>query len=443
MYEFNGGADLKKFFVSIIVIMFLTAVSLFSLNAKAAQSSDIRVGLYYASTAPSSVTISGNGLQYGSLTNTFVLEEDLSSNGITLSLTEEFTFTDGTRTYGAPQSEIAIATSDGQISIEGKKYRGYVVLKPQSDGKITVINSLSVDEYLYGVIGSEMPSSWNIEALKAQAVCARCFALTNMNKHVGYGFNVCSTTNCQVYGGIASETESTRRAVDETAGKILKYNGQIAQTVFFSCSGGHTADVRNIWGGDFPYLYGVDDPYENEDNTPRHSWVATLTNDDIKASLNKIGVDVGDIVSVETAIDASQHVYELTVTGTNGKHTLKKQDTCSVFASYGLMSTKYTVAPYGSNASSVYAISSTGTSLSSPAFALSSSVKTAMENGFSVLSSSGKSAVSSGGAKGYIFNGGGWGHGVGMSQYGANAMAANGFKYDDILYHYYPGTNLE
>lgn len=406
------------------------------------QNSTVRVGLMYGSSAQSSVTVSGSGMQYGTVTGAFAPSGSFQSDSVTLTVADANTLTDGTNVFDVSSGTFALMPANGFFTLNGKQYRGCVLLKIQSDGNITVINCLTLDEYLYGVIGSEMPSAWNIEALKAQAVCARGFTLTNTNKHADYGFNVCATTNCQVYGGVAAETESTRRAVDETSGKALKYNGEYAQTVFFSCSGGHTADVRNVWGGDIPYLYGVDDPYESSE-APKHTWAATLTNEDIRSALAKVNVDVGEILSLDAQTDASEHVYRLTVKGTGGEYTFKNLDTCSVFASYGLLSNKYTVSPYGGTSAQIYALSSAGTSAFDAKYALSSNGTGTLGSGFSVLSSAGKTTVSPSAAKGYVFNGGGWGHGVGMSQYGAKGMADAGFTYDKILYHYYPGTNLE
>lgn len=191
------------------------------------QNSTVRVGLMYGSSAQSSVTVSGSGMQYGTVTGAFAPSGSFQSDSVTLTVADANTLTDGTNVFDVSSGTFALMPANGFFTLNGKQYRGCVLLKIQSDGNITVINCLTLDEYLYGVIGSEMPSAWNIEALKAQAVCARGFTLTNMNKHADYGFNVCATTNCQVYGGVAAETESTRRAVNETSGKALQIQRRV------------------------------------------------------------------------------------------------------------------------------------------------------------------------------------------------------------------------
>lgn len=425
------------FLCALFAVLFIHTVS----YAEGDDKITLKVGLYYDDTALTALTLeSDGGFNYGISEEESEAQDTLEENTLNITASENTIVIN--ETHNA-DTQLAVYPKSGFIKINGAKYRGGVLLKVEAS-KITVINIIDLEEYLYGVIGSEMPSSWNIEALKAQAVCARSFAVANINKHASKGFNLCATTNCQVYKGVSAETESTVKAVDETSGKLLMYDGDVAETLFFSCSGGHTADVKNVWGSDIPYLRGVEDPYEDPDTTPRHSWSAKLSADDIKEALGKIEVNIGDITDVEAELDDSEHVCALTITGTEGTHTLKNLNVCSVFASYGVQSHKYTVTPYGSDSKELYAKSAKEESAVSTVYAVDASGKiNKISLPMTVLSANGKSEMSSGTASGYIFNGGGWGHGVGMSQYGARGMAENGFTYDEILYHYYPGTYLE
>lgn len=432
---------MKKFLLALLVIC-----SALSAKAYAADNKNdaVRVGLCYGSSAVSSVLIEGTGLCFGYSDGEFVREGEWEDKEVTITaLGADVLCVNSEIPVDVSSKEFAMCPSEGYISVNGSAYRGYIILKPDSSNMLTVINCLSLEEYLYGVIGSEMPSSWHPEALKAQAVCARGFAISNMQKHASEGFNLCSTTNCQVYKGVSAETPSVIKAADETAGQVLMYDGSVAQTLFFSCSGGHTADVKNVWGSDIAYLRGVDDPYESGADAPLHSWSATLTNENIKQALADIEVDIGDITGLEPSIDDSQRVYELKITGTSGEYTLKRLNTCSVFASYGLRSNKYTITPYGTD-TSVYAISSSGIREIQQRYAVGSGGEVSLlTQNPAALSSAGKTTLAASSPRGYVFNGGGWGHGVGMSQYGAKGMAENGYTYDRILYHYYPGTYLE
>jgi len=408
--------------------------------------STIKVGLYYGSTAQDTITLEADGgFNYGAFPGYFEHQGAFAETALSFSASDNILVANGVLSLG---SEMALYPAAGYIRINGSAYRGGVLLRAEG-AKITVINLVNIEEYLYGVVGNEMSASWNIEALKAQAVCARNFAMTNINKHASLGFNLCASTNCQVYRGLASEYDSVIRAVNETKGNLLMYNGSLAETLYFSCSGGHTANVKNVWGSDVPYLRGVEDPYENPSTTPRHSWSATLSSEDIKAALANSNIFIGDITGISTETDNTGRVYLLTVTGTMGSHTFKNSGTASPFSSYGVLSNKFSVTSDSSfqsaiklflksgyqtvEASEYYVIDGTGSVQPAPMPFIAISA-----NGKVSLNPFVSSAPSS-----YTFSGGGWGHGVGMSQYGAKGMADSGFTYSQILSHYYPGTYLE
>ncbi len=154
------------------------------------------------------------------------------------------------------------------LKVGGKAYRGALVVR-SSGGRMSAVNEVGLDQYVYGVVPNEMPSGWAPEALKAQAVAARSYALAS--KNTGGTFDLYADTRSQVYGGAASEDPPTTAAVDATAGQILTYGGKVAHTYFHSTSGGRTAFVQDIWGGTgFPYLVSVPDPYDTL--SPYHNW---------------------------------------------------------------------------------------------------------------------------------------------------------------------------
>ena len=177
-------------------------------------------------------------------------------------------------TYAAP---LRVTGRGNRVVLKGRAingrvsgtYRGALELRPGAAG-LDVINAVALDRYLLGVVPAESPSNWPIEALKAQAVAARTYAVTT-NKP-GAGFDQYPDTRSQVYGGIAAETPSTNEAVFQTRGQVVTYQGVPVTTYFFSTSGGRTENVENTTLGNEPlaWLKSVDDPYD--DTSPRHRW---------------------------------------------------------------------------------------------------------------------------------------------------------------------------
>jgi len=437
---------LKKF----ICMLFTLAIFVFSYTicASAHDYSIIKVGLFYGDTAKESISISvSKGVSYGYFDGMEHKEDGvLLGTDFTVSAASSTSMLiNGVQLVETEGTNLCIMPLGGNIFINGTEYRGGVVLTNASSSKLCVMNIVGLEGYLYSVLGGEVSHTWDIEALKAQAVCARGYVASNYNKHASYGFNLCATTNCQVYKGVSAEKPSLIEAVDATAGQILAYDSKPAQTYFFSSSGGHTADVKNIWGTSIPYLRGVPDPYESS-SSPNHSWSVTLTNDEIASVFKKQGADIGNLISLTAKNDETGRVYELTAKGTNGSHTLKNQNTYSPFYSKGVIGQRYTISPTSTKSVELYVLSSKQKTETAPLFAISAGKAINNTGGASVklISSKGISQINSDGdISGYTFSGGGWGHGVGMSQYGAKGMAEAGFGYDDILRHYFPGTELK
>lgn len=434
---------LKRLIYTFIVLLIILLT--FSLCSYAAEYDTLKVGLYYGSTAQSSVSINvTTGVSYGYFDGTQHCETGvLYGTDFTVSAASETTMLiNGTQAAETGGSNLSLMPIEGNIKINGKEYRGSALFTNASATTLNVMNLVGLEQYLCGVIPSEVPASWNEEALKAQAICARGFAISNFNKHASSGFNVCATTNCQVYGGVASEKASTNKAVNDTAGQVLSYDGKIIESLFYSSSGGHTANVKNVWGSSLPYLSGVPDPYEPED-VPRHSWSATLTNEEISEIFKNNGNDIGTLISLTATTDETGRTYRLTAEGTNGTHTLTRQSTYSPFYSKGVLSQKYVLSPNSTGARTLYVLSKKGKGTLSAKTAIDSKGnKISLSGDFDIISANGKETYDCGDITSYTFVGGGWGHGVGMSQYGAMGMADAGFTYDEIVYHYFPGTEL-
>jgi stage II sporulation protein D len=177
------------------------------------------------------------------------------------------------------------AAGAGRIDIAGVGiYRGAleVVTTDSDSGSLNVINALPVDQYVKGVVPNESPASWPQAALRAQAVAARSYGLSVQVE--GNGFNLYDTTSSQVYDGFSSETAASNEAAEATRGQVLEYGGQIAQTYFSACSGGHTESVQNVFYGEsIPYLVGVPDPYDYY--CPLHNWTLRFSGPEISDRL--------------------------------------------------------------------------------------------------------------------------------------------------------------
>jgi stage II sporulation protein D len=221
------------------------------------------------------------------------------------------------------------------LAMNGRGYRGTLRVLKAKGGKLNVVNAVDLDLYLRGVVPSEMPKDWALEALKAQAVAARSYALSHL--HAGNGFDLYPDTRDQVYLGIDHEAPATTAAVNATAGKVVLYKGKVASTYFFSTSGGRTASVQDIYpaAAPIPYLVSVPDPYDSI--SPYHDWgpyrfsAAKLT--------RKLKVP-GKLLDVETVASSSGRVRAVVATGSRGEVSM---DGSKVRTAFGLRSTWFQV----------------------------------------------------------------------------------------------------
>jgi stage II sporulation protein D len=213
----------------------------------------------------------------------------------------------------------------------GRRYRGSIQVDLDG-GKLRAVNVLGLEQYLYGVVPSEMPFDWAPEALKAQAVVARSYALATRRSGA---FDVYPDTRSQVYLGIDHEKPSSNAAVDATAGKVLLYNGQVAKTYFFSTSGGRTASAEDVWGTAVPYLVSVPDPYDSI--SPYHTWGPLAFSG---AKLGRVLHTGGAVSDLRTTLNSSRRVTTLTAVTAHGDVSVNPT---SVRRLLGLRSTWFTV----------------------------------------------------------------------------------------------------
>jgi SpoIID/LytB domain protein len=228
------------------------------------------------------------------------------------------------------------------------RYRGSIQVDV-TGGKLRAINMIGLEQYLYGVVPSEMPFKWLPEALKAQAVAARSYALAT--RRTG-AFDLYPDTRSQVYLGIEHEKPSTNAAVDATAGQVVLYQGEVAKTYFFSTSGGRTASAEDVWGKPVPYLVSVPDPYDSI--SPYHNWGPFAFTGSKLAKLLKMKGQ--QVVDLQPEPNPSGRIKSLNVVGTKSTVTMdgamlrKRLGLRSTWFSVGVLSLSAPSAPvvYGS-----------------------------------------------------------------------------------------------
>lgn len=350
---------------------------------------------------------------------------------------------------GVPELTVAPGLDDSVKAItyfKGYRYYGLFCYS-RSGGNLTVINRVSMNDYIDCVISCEMSESWPVEALKAQAICARSYAATRKG-HASSGFDLCSTVCCQAYTGMSRTGANTAQAAAETQGQYLRYNGSIIEAVYHSSDGGATEDCENVWYEALPYLRGVEDPFEAlvESQIPSYRWTKSYTGAELQERLALYSIESGEIVDVRiTQTTANGNVYSVELTDRYGKVTTIKKE--SVRKVLGLPSIRFAT---GGGTGEGYYLAD-GSSISQTA-----QVWTVDGNGNLVpVSLSSAYAITGSGVEAisgtqtptaqngvFTFTGTGKGHNLGMSQWGAYAMAKQGYTYMDILQYYYTGIEI-
>jgi len=314
-------------------------------------------------------------------------------------------------------------------------------------GDLTISNFLPMDDYVSCVVSREMSASWPLEALKAQAVCARSYYQVNLGRHSG--FDICSTTHCQAYHGMSRTTARTDQAAAETAGLGAWYQGKPAQTYYYSSNGGASENVKNVWGSSIPYLCGVVDPYEAyaADKNPYSSWSYTFTSAELTKKLQAKGYNAAAVVDVKVELSPTGNVKTLTLIDANGKSFPFVRTNVSSFL--GVRSIHYTVTKTESGGVTVYYTDGGGTLSTMQGVSVigGDGTITQLSGNPYVITGSGVEFLpapeaSGGGETTFRVDGGGWGHSVGMSQWGAYAMAQQGKTFEEILKFYYPGIEI-
>ncbi len=284
-------------------------------------------------------------------------------------------------------------TGAAQAELNGYIYRGGFELLPNDRDRLTVINYVGIEDYVKGVLPYEVGGNWPSASLMAQAVCARTYAINNINTYIEDGFDVRSDTYSQVYYGVSGTTENTNVAADQTAGKFVRYDGAICRVYYMSSSGGATESGANVFGERREYLSGVTDPYEGTEDFYNKTWSETKSEAALLSRLSRYGYELSDIADIKASYSETGNVIALEFISANGTSVTVRLTECYMVP--GLNSIRYTV------------------------------------------------SVSEDDEDQFVFSGNGWGHNCGMSQWGAYSLAKNyDFSCDEIIDFYFSGAYI-
>jgi len=286
------------------------------------------------------------------------------------------------------------------FAVKGNQYRGAMKLVPSPwNSNVTLVNVVPMETYLQGVVPSEIVPSWHADAIRAQAVAARTYAYFHKNSYRSSGYDVTDDTRSQVYRGSSVETTATNNAIKDTAGEIITYGGKAIDAVFHSSGGGYTENSENVWGTQVPYLRGVKEFYTG------NPWTKTVSLSTFIKSMANMGYNVGAVKNIKLSHlrigqahkandrGISGRVKSITLIGKKGTRTVPGE---KIEILYGLDSALYDFSIKGKN---------------------------------------------------LVITGYGYGHGLGLSQWGAEEMAEKYARgkdyYKTILTHYFTGTKIE
>lgn len=452
--------NIRKIFLSLVILVFALAGVSYASDVDVPD--EIRIGLYYGSSAVNTVTLSSpGGIEIGTFNgkNFKVIDEIDANDKIIVEKGDEkgSVYIDEIGEFGDSDNVPYFRSLEDEndeciIVINNKKYRGDVEIKRYTDSDMTVINVLGMQEYLYGVVPREIGGNSPYEAVKAQAIVARTYAAKNYNKRMKWGFNLYPTVDDQAYGGYEWENVNSNRAVDETDGKVVVYDGELINGYYFSTSGGYTESSENVWGGKLGYLQAVPDPYEPDDLS-KTTWTVELTAKEVKEKLSNYGIDVGDILDIEPIeySDAGR-VLELKIIGTDGTTVITKSKARTYL---GLDSQWYTVNDEPPQAVEVILDDKKDNKSDEEdddeeTKEVQRELKPLLSNFISIIKNEEidlqeikeKYYARKNYTTTFVIQGRGWGHSVGMSQNGAKGMASNGFDCEEIIKWYYTDVEI-
>ena len=334
--------------------------------------------------------------------------------------------------------------SGGLLTFNGRAYRGTLEVTRDDEGDMIVVNEVDTASYLASVVGSEEPTTWMPEALAAQAIAARTYLSRHLGKHDNYDLE--GDTRDQEYDGIGGESDSTVKAVQRTAGLIATYHGAPIEALYSANAGGITEDSENVYANALPYLRSVPSPADDvaQASSWGHTsweWTTEFTAPQLQSYIGGRGIDVGEPQRIDlTRLTGTGRVMSAKIVGSSGSRDIGKDQARYYF---GLRSTLFTVETRpaeteyvdASNAERVRQLDSLGATIDRT-FTVSVKDPDRTIHTLRVLGWQYRLPAR------FVFKGKGYGHGVGMSQWGAQGMALGGKSAEEILKHYYLGIDL-
>ncbi len=318
---------------------------------------------------------------------------------------------------------VYVLTSDFHtpIYLNDVPYRGYFMAGKNDKGRLMLVNHVGMEDYLGGVLGGEIIQSWPIEAIKAQAVAARTYALYKLQGSKERLYDLVNSDADQVYLGVRGESSRFNEALRQTRSQVLSRDGQVICAYYHSNSGGHTSDSMTVFKRGHADLKGVEDPYAR--GAPNESWTYTVRSETIRNLLSRNGYPVGKIFTLNIKSRCSGgRIIDLEVEHEKGKTVVHGSDFRRILGYRNLKSTRTTLHP-----SQFYTHRYTRMMSASRGAGGAGDVPT---TDFVKV------------PEYFTFKGSGWGHGVGMSQWSARNMALAGYNYRQILAHFYRDTVL-
>ena len=292
-------------------------------------------------------------------------------------------------TFVKANGNVSIFSNKGFVGLNKSKYCGKLILVPKEDDRFSILEEIGIEEYLPGVIEGEMPMMWNDDALQAQAIAIRTYTIYKRKMKANALYHI-NRLDLAYKGSYLNQTK-TKEIVDKTRGTVMVYDWKLFPGYFHSTCGGHTEDINLVFNlKSIPPLSGVDCGYCND--SKYYHWTKKLGRNEIQSKLNKTKSKVKKIRSITTEqIGPGGHCSTIKINHAGGTKKVNANDFRLIIGPNNLRSTSFSIKNSGSS---------------------------------------------------FIFEGNGWGHGVGLCQYGTQNMAKSGFKWYDILRHYYPEIDL-
>ena len=335
-------------------------------------------------------SVSGAGIKLRAVNEGKELSYNFNPNILTIQKKEDGLKVNKSYVRG---QQFLLSSTDGELAINGTPYGGKVIIMSNDDHEVLLINELPLDRYLEGLISIELSPRWDITTMKVQAVVARTYALYQKSLNANSAYHLTSSVLHQLYRGISHANGNTRKAVRETRGEILTWNGLPIMAVYHSCCGGSTESSANVWGTYKPYLEGVFCGMCT--NFDGYFWKVVIPRGTFFKQLCKEGFSVCNDIesSVNLTRSSSNRVIKVALNGRSKPTVITGNEFRSVFGFSKIRSTGFIIKE--------------------------------TEDGYMQLLGTGN------------------GHGVGLCQWGARACAQSGQTYYQILQHYYPGTQIK